>query len=455
MSGSLWLERGFLEPLWRFPQTTTFFGGLHESQVAGAIAHVRDAHDKLGLADIECLHFFRIVVVPSEPDLQGRLLPARLFISAVYDGSLTEFIRRLVQHGGACLLQVLSFCEGFQPDSRPAEVHDWLMRHAESPQTLHVGTMWDELPVIRDEHRLHVAIADYVDATHALHAWTNGDIRAIRRHIQEFVRGQRHLPQQPRPWRSAWRLFAEWLDKLQTLAALVAPSAVLACLYVWWFAMNWWHLLWLVPAIAVVLVAAYMLVVRYHEIVEGDLVVPLDLQRVKTLVQDEDHGIQNQFTMLTPVRDSFFRRMNLRFILWLANSISKHWYRQGKLVGIDTIHFARFHLIDGGRRMLFMSDFDGGWERYLFDFLGVGSFAVVPIWTNLNGCPKTRFLRFPTRGFAQRFLSFTRANQRQTHLWYSAVDHLTVSEIKRNAQLRAGLFGRLGLKATRKWLKLI
>ena len=230
---------------------------------------------------------------------------------------------------------------------------------------------------------------------------------------------------------------------------------VLACLHAWWWACNWWHLLWLIPAISILLVVLYLLIVRVYEITEGDLVIRPKPGQVAEFVEEEDFGIQNQFTMVTAIRDSFFRRLNIRLVLWLANGMSKHWYRRGRLVGIDTIHFARFHLMDGGRRMLFMSDFDGGWERYLFDFLAVGSLAVVPIWTNLHGCPKTRFLRFPTRGFGQRFLSFTRAKQRHTYVWYSAVDHLTVSEIKRNAQIRAGLYGRRSRAGIEKWLKLI
>ena len=175
----------------------------------------------------------------------------------------------------------------------------------------------------------------------------------------------------------------------------------------WYFGLSAWHLFWQIPAITLLLGAAYLLLVRCYELIEGDLLVRPAEGRVAALVADEDFGIQNQFTLLAAVRNSRFRRLTIRIVLWLANAVSKHWYRRGKLVGIDTIHFARFNLIDNGRRMLFMSDFDGGWERYLFDFLGVGSLAVVPIWTNLHGCPKTRFLRFTTTGFAQRFLPFT------------------------------------------------
>ena len=42
--------------------------------------------------------------------------------------------------------------------------------------------------------------------------------------------------------------------------------------------------------------------------------------------------------------------------------------------------------------MLFMSDYDGSLDRYLLDFMGVGSRAVIPIASSVAGCPKTRWL---------------------------------------------------------------
>lgn len=455
MSVLRWWRGGGLERAWRSPHCVTYFAKLHASQVEAAIAHIRAARSHLGLDRIDGLHFFRILVVPPEPDLRGRLWPGHWIMSAVYEGDLAGFTSRLVQTGGEPLLRILRFCEGFQPDARALETTRWLLGRAQFPQNLHVGTLWDELSFVRDEHRLQVAIANHLDRRSTSLPSVADDALVIRRDIQEFVRQNPDLPQKPRPRRSLIGRLAELLDTLQTITILALAPTVLAGLVAWRFDPKGWPFLLLIPAMALGLVAAYLLVVRGYEIIEGDRVVPTEMARVESLVADEDFGIQNQFTMLTPIRDSFFRRLNLRFVLWLANAVSKHWYHAGKLVGIDTIHFARFHVMDEGRRMLFMSDFDGGWERYLFDFLGVGSFAVVPIWTNLHGCPKTWFLRFPTLGFAQRFLPFTRANQRKTHLWYSAVDHLTVSEIKRNARIRAGLFGGMSRRAAVKWLKLL
>ena len=130
--------------------------------------------------------------------------------------------------------------------------------------------------------------------------------------------------------------------------------------------------------------------VRFLELTEPDVVVRQDDAKVKALEEAEDLTPQNQFTMVAPVRDSAARRLLLRGTLFLSDEFSKHFSTSGRLVGVETIHFARIHQIDQGRRFLFMSDFDGGWNRYLFDFLTTGAFAVVPNWTNLLGCPKTQ-----------------------------------------------------------------
>jgi hypothetical protein len=448
-------DRGPIEPRWRNPQSTAIIGNLCGSQIDDVIRELKTAAHDLHLEQIEKLHYLRIFALGEDRDLDGHPLAARLVLSAVFEGGWLEFMRELVKVGSDRLKQILRYCEAFPTDGDHNDVYEWLLQHREEPQAYHVGTLWDDLQHIKDEYRLWVTIGKHIDEQRAAGTWGSRDPVAIRRKIQEFVRTQDSLPQAPRP-AVPWRLrFWEALDLLKMLAILAVLPALLACLSVWICGWNWWHLLWQIPVIGLLLAGAYLLVVLCYELLEGDLVIKPAAGAVAALVAEEDFGIQNQLTLAIAVRNSRFRRLTIRIVLWLANAASKHWYRRGQLVGVDTIHFARFHLIDEGRRMLFMSEFDGGWERYLFDFLGVGSLAVVPIWTNLHGCPKTRFLRFVTKGFAQRFLPFTRAQQQHTHLWYCTVDYLTVAEIKRNAAVRAGLFGSSSRQAAEEWLKLL
>ena len=118
-----------------------------------------------------------------------------------------------------------------------------------------------------------------------------------------------------------------------------------------------------------------------------------DESHLKHIAASENNGVQNQISLVVDVKSSRARRVIITTVLWLVDAVSRQWYTRGRLAGIDTIHFARLFLLKGKRRMLFMSDYDGSWSRYLFDFTGPGSLAVVPIWSSLRGCPKARFLR--------------------------------------------------------------
>jgi hypothetical protein len=92
--------------------------------------------------------------------------------------------------------------------------------------------------------------------------------------------------------------------------------------------------------------------------------------------------------------------------------------------------------------MLFMSDYDGSLDRYLLDFTGVGSRAVIPISSNVKGCPKTRWLYGkdnPTT-FGPRLQNLLRTYQLETSVWYNAYPFLTVRDVLVNGAIRDGLF---------------
>ncbi len=215
-----------------------------------------------------------------------------------------------------------------------------------------------------------------------------------------FVRQRPDLPQVPRPGRTLTSRCLQQADFARAALVVVAAPLGAAVGIAAVTRSGWRGLVAAFAGASAVIAAAGATLVRVLELTEPDVVVPQDDALVRQLEDREDFCCQNQFTMVAAVRDSVARRQLLRMTLFLSDVFSKHLSRSGKLVGVDTIHFARIHQIDEGRRFLFMSDFDGGWNRYLFDFLTTGAFAVVPNWTNLLGCPKTKFLLRPGPGFA-------------------------------------------------------
>ena len=154
---------------------------------------------------------------------------------------------------------------------------------------------------------------------------------------------------------------------------------------------------------------------------------------------------------ITIVKPGLFRQFTLRTVLWLVNLVARI-STNGKLLGIPSIHFAHWALIDNGKRLLFVSNFDGSWENYLDDFIDKASAGLTAIWSNTVGFPRARFLAFDGARDGARFKAYARDSQRYTNVWYSAYPELTVETIDNNSSIREDLFTSLDDAATRTWL---
>jgi hypothetical protein len=47
-----------------------------------------------------------------------------------------------------------------------------------------------------------------------------------------------------------------------------------------------------------------------------------------------------------------------------------------------SIHFARWVILPRTDKLLFLSNYDGGWERYLEDFIARAHAGLTAIWSN-------------------------------------------------------------------------
>jgi hypothetical protein len=411
-------------PSWRRPTTVSVFCEVPAAEAAGLRARLSTCESRLGLDRLVGVHFLRLLVLESDHDLRGRPLPARLVLSAVVDGFVENTLSDWVDIAGDALVDIFSRCTA-GPTS-PGDIVAFLLARRVAPDTYHVGSPDATVLQIREEKLLADELRAFVQGQFP-DPGPSVDADEVRRRALTFVRDRPELPQRPRPGRPI-------VDRAVQVADFAVTGAVVAA--------------------GATLAGAGIALVRYLEKTEPDVVIRQDDHAVATLESAEDLDVQNQFTMVATVRDSEARRQLLRATLFLSDAYSKFLSNSGRLVGVETIHYARIHRIDGGRRFLFMSDFDGSWSRYLFDFLTTGSFAVVPNWTNLLGCPKTEFLVEPGPGFSRRFLPFTRARQVRTDVWYSAYPGLTVTDILKHAEIRRGLFSADGPSADR-WVRLL
>lgn len=139
------------------------------------------------------------------------------------------------------------------------------------------------------------------------------------------------------------------------------------------------------------------------------------------LVQMEDRVVQNQITVLSRNKPSAFRRLLLRAVLFGAEANVRLF---GSRSGLPMIHFANWSILDGGELLLFESNFDGTWEKYIDDFIDNSYPGLDAIW----GCG----VGYPAGGArnTEAFKAQIRSHQHPAQVFYSAYPDSTVQNVQ-------------------------
>jgi hypothetical protein len=158
-----------------------------------------------------------------------------------------------------------------------------------------------------------------------------------------------------------------------------------------------------------------------------------------------NNSLQNHLASMTHVKPGFVRICLLRGTLFVINLLSRFWFNRGELGGIPTILSARWVLIDGGRRLLFLDNYGGAWESYLNEFIDMTAVkGLNAIWSHTfvkaggkgYGFPETRFLFWRGAQAERPFKDYVRQSQIETIAWYSAYPTLSVVNINTTSELR-------------------
>lgn len=135
----------------------------------------------------------------------------------------------------------------------------------------------------------------------------------------------------------------------------------------------------------------------------------------------EDLVAQNQLTLVTAVNPAQLARM--RAVLAVIDVYARQLAAPGSLVGIATIHTVRWAVIDGGKRLLMVSNYDGTWENYIDEFAELILSGLNAIWESSYGFPK-----LGAQDLAA-FKVFLRCHQVPANVFYSAYPGGTVATI--------------------------
>ena len=135
----------------------------------------------------------------------------------------------------------------------------------------------------------------------------------------------------------------------------------------------------------------------------------------------EDVVAQNQLTLLTAIQPGLSDRV--RAVMAAIDGYAKRLSSPGSLIGVSTIHFVKWTIIDDGRRLLMISDYDGSWESYIDEFAEMILSGLDAIWTTAHAYPPDGARDVPA------FKRFLRDHQIPSEIFYSAYPDATVLNI--------------------------
>jgi hypothetical protein len=385
---------------------------------------------------LDRLHFARFVIL--DTDTGGDIavyggkpaswVPTLAFLGDC-DGPADSFLDELVARAGDGLRRIFAHCQGFDPVT---DLRDWMVTQSVRPSAVYVNWIGRTVPGIREDAALREALLAKVKEleTEAL-----PPIR-LRDRLLAFVETERATgrlqltPEAPAPpgWRAA------------NLAHLVGvPLALLA----------------LAPFL---LVASPILIfmLRSRETSDPEITPRPDIERIDRLAEQEDHDFTNQFSAMGDVKPGLFRRWLVIFFLWLLDYASRHIFRRGYLTRVQTIHFARWVLIDEARKVLFASNYDGSLETYMDDFINKVAWGINVVFGNGVGFPRVSWLFNGGAKFEGKYKRYLRRHQIPTQVWYKAYPDLSVADLNRNTLIRQGIDEPpVGETATMAWLSLL
>ncbi len=141
----------------------------------------------------------------------------------------------------------------------------------------------------------------------------------------------------------------------------------------------------------------------------------------------EDRIAQNQLTLVTVVEAR--RLKELRAVMATIELYSRRLAPAGSLAGISTIHFVRWLIIDGGKRLVMLSDYDGSWEAYIGEFAEMILSGLDAIWGSAVGYPRSGAQDLAA------FKRFLRCHQIQSEVFFSAYPTKTVLNVIDDRQI--------------------
>jgi hypothetical protein len=364
----------------------------------------------LPFGKLKGLHFASFILHEPTKEEEKKKYGPYLIFENNFDGALDHYLDDLCDKVEPGLLQIYKCCEDFFTNEG---IWSYLKKHVVTPNAYHIGNTGRSVERILLERDLKGSLETRADE---LLGQETLPIDALFEKMKDLIQQRLRLRQlaAPGPRQSILQHFLAWIN-------LVLQFGLATVLII------------LVFPVAIVLA----IVLLHKEKTDSVKCTAADDANVRRLVEDEDHThvVQNHMASITIVKDGWLRRLVLWVVLWAINLLARANATHGKLSGISSIHFAHWSMIDKGRRLLFLSNFDGSWENYLDDFIDKAHAGLTAVWSNTVDFPRTRCLYKGGATDGPRFKAVARDSQTITNAWYSAYPKLTVQAIDNNSSI--------------------
>ena len=354
-----------------------------------------------------------------------------LHVVGINARSYRRQMAKIEWRAGDGLRKIFSFCDGFEPAT---ELVRWMKAHSAPPIAAYVNWRGRTVLQIQEEAALQEALQKHLqnNATD----FGNLSARQIHARLQEFIQKEKAEHRlkvsdaRPTPvWR--WIKNALHMIGLPLMALLLLPILIL-------------------PALI------YIICLRRLEKTDPELCWRVDRKYSDMLASREDHYVTNQFTAMGSLKPGLVRLLTITGVLTTVNWAARHITPRGHLGRIRTIHFARWVFLDGKKRMVFFSNYDGTVESYMDDFINKTGFGLNAVFSNGIGYPRTNWLVLDGCQDEQKYKDFLRRHTLPTQVWYKAYLGLTAIDLERNTRIRQGLESTsMSDQEAREWVALL
>jgi hypothetical protein len=396
-------------------------------------------------AQFDALHFARFVILKDGTLNDTRACgggpvptyPLYLTFLGDIDGEVDGFLAELVARAGDGLRKIFSCCTGF---SAQTDLVRWMKAHEAPPIAAYVNWRGRTVRQIQEEAALREALETHLasNASEFRGLPAREAHAKLRKFLEvEMASGRLKLTPEAATPIGWWIRNALHLISVPLLFLLLLPLLIL-----------------LLPLL-ILIALIYIFCLRRLEKSDLELCWRVDQAYSDGLSLSEDHYVTNQFVAMGSLKPGLVRLMTAIGVLSTVNYAARHFVRHGRLGRIRTIHFARWVFLDGKKRMVFFSNYDGTVESYMDDFINKTGFGLNAVFSAGIGYPRVNWLVLDGCGDEQKYKDFLRRHTLPSQVWYKAYSGLTAIDLERNTRIRDGLESRsMSEQEAREWVAL-